>query len=109
MRFTGRCGSLSGSGGGADGEPLGLVWTSAAGCRSPDSLRLPIASELEGALADWLAEGLVRSDRVESFALRFGLVSQPVDQTQRLTLRSLVPAPGGARFRSDFISSSEEV
>ena len=45
----------------------------------------PIAGELEGALADWLGEGLVRRDGVEPFALRFGLVSQPVDQTQRLS------------------------
>ena len=39
-------------------------------------------------MADWLAEGLVRGDGGEPFALRFGLVSQPVEQTQRLTLRS---------------------
>ena len=41
----------------------------------------PFAGELEGALADWLGEGLVRRDGGETFALRFVLVSQTVDQT----------------------------
>ena len=54
----------------------------------PDPGLFPIAGELEGALADWLGEGLVRGDGGEPFALRLVLVSQPVDQTQRLTLRS---------------------
>ncbi len=44
--------------------------------RSPN-LRLPFAGELEGALADWLGEGLLRRNGGEPFALRFGLVSQP--------------------------------
>ena len=48
----------------------------------------PIAGKLEGALADWLGEGLVCGDGGEPFALRSVLVSQPVEQTQRLTLRS---------------------
>ena len=60
--------------------------------RSPN-LRLPFAGELEGALADWLGEGLVRRDGGEPFALRFGLVSQTVDQTQGLTLRSQFRSP----------------
>ena len=30
---------------------------------------LPVAGELQGALADWFAEGLVRRDGVEPFAL----------------------------------------
>ena len=55
--------------------------------RSPN-LRLPFAGELEGALADWLGEDLVRRDVGEPFALRFVLVSQPVDQTPSRTLRS---------------------
>ena len=50
------------------------------------NLRLPIAGELEGALADWLGEGLVRRDGGEPFALRFGLISQTVNQTQGFTL-----------------------
>ena len=48
----------------------------------------PIAGELEGALEDWLGEGLVCGDGVEPFALRLVLVSQPVDRTQRLTISS---------------------
>jgi len=49
-----------------------------------------------------LGEGLVRSDAVEPFGLRFVLVTQPVDQTQRLTLRERDESPrrpcvGGSR------------
>ena len=53
---------------------------------SLDALRLPFAGELEGALADWLGEGLVRRDGGETFARGLALGSQTVDQTQRLTL-----------------------
>ncbi|MCX7421592.1 MAG: hypothetical protein NT013_18880 [Planctomycetia bacterium] len=49
-----------------------------------DALRLP----LEGALADWLGEGLVRRDGGEPFARGLALGSLTVDQTQRLTLRT---------------------
>ena len=49
---------------------------------------LPIAGELQGALADGGAEGLVGGDGVEPCGLRFVVVSQEVNQTQRLTLRS---------------------
>ncbi len=49
-------------------------------------LRLPIAGELQGALADGGAEGLVGGDGVEPFGLRFVVVSQEVNQTQGLTL-----------------------
>ena len=55
--------------------------------RSPN-LRLPFAGELEGALADWLGEGLVRCDGGEPFARRLALGSQTVDQTQGLTRRT---------------------
>ena len=44
----------------------------------------PIAGELEGALADWLGEGLVRRDGGETFARGLALGSQTVDQTQWL-------------------------
>ena len=54
--------------------------------RSPN-LRLPFAGELEGALADWLGEGLVRRDGVEPFGRGLALGEQTVDQTQGLTLR----------------------
>ena len=46
---------------------------------------LPLASELQGALADGDAEGLVGGDGVEPFGLRFVVVSQEVNQTQSLT------------------------
>ncbi len=49
---------------------------------------LPFAGELQGALADGFAEGLVRREGGETFGLRVALVSQKVNQTQRLTLRS---------------------
>ena len=48
----------------------------------------PIAGELQGALADGFAEGLVGREGVEPFGLRLALVSQEVNQTQGLTLRS---------------------
>ena len=51
--------------------------------RSPN-LRLPIAGELQGALADGFAEGLVGGDDVEPFGLRLALVAQEVNQTQGL-------------------------
>ena len=50
--------------------------------------RLPIAGELQGALADGGAEGLVGGDGVEPFGLRFVVGSQDVKQAQGLTLRS---------------------
>ncbi len=57
--------------------------------RRPATTELfPFAGELEGALADWLGEGLVRCDGGETFARGLALGSQTVDQTQRLTLRS---------------------
>ena len=48
----------------------------------------PFAGELQGALADGFAEGLVGGDGVEPFGLRLVVVSQDVKQTQCLTLRS---------------------
>jgi hypothetical protein len=47
----------------------------------------PFAGELQDALADGFAEGLVGGDGVESAVaeLRLALVSQEVNQTQRLT------------------------
>ena len=50
------------------------------------TLSFPFAGELEGALADWLGEGLVRRDGGETFARGLALGSQTVDQTQRLSL-----------------------
>ena len=46
---------------------------------------LPIAGELQGALADGDAEGLVGGDGVEPFGLRLVVGSQEVNQTQGLT------------------------
>ncbi len=46
----------------------------------------PFAGELEGALAHWLGEGLVRCDGGETFARGLALGSQTVDQAQGLTL-----------------------
>ena len=51
-------------------------------------LRLPLAGELQGALADGGAEGWVGGDGGEPFGLRFVVGSQEVNQTQRLTRRS---------------------
>ena len=50
----------------------------------------PIAGELQGALADppRRTEGLVRGEGGEPFGLRLALVSQEVNQTQGLTLRT---------------------
>ena len=53
----------------------------------------PIAGELQGALADEGAEGLVGGDGVEPFGLRLVVGSQDVKQTQRLTLRSQLRSP----------------
>ena len=47
--------------------------------------RLPFAGELQGALADGGAEGLVGGEGVEPFGLRLALVAQEVKQTQGLT------------------------
>ena len=46
----------------------------------------PFAGELQGALADGSAEGLVGGEGVEPFGLRLALVAQEVNQTQGLTL-----------------------
>ena len=56
--------------------------------RKHGSLRLPFAGELQGALADGVADGLVGRDGVEPFGLGLVLVTQEVNQTQCLTLRS---------------------
>ena len=53
-----------------------------------DPKSLPLAGELQGALADGFAEGLVGGDGVEPFGLRLVVVAQEVKQTQSLTLRS---------------------
>ena len=64
------------------------------------TLRLPIASELQGALADGVAEGLVGGEGVEPFGLRLALVSQDVKQTQGLTRSSqLRQGSGNSEFR----------
>ena len=47
----------------------------------------PFAGELQGALADGFAEGLVRREGGEPFGPRVALGSQEVKQTQCLTLR----------------------
>ncbi len=66
------------------------------------NLWLPIAGELQGALADGFAEGLVRREGGEPFGLRLALVSQEVNQTQRLTLRSqLTESVSFKRRRTD--------
>ncbi len=49
---------------------------------------LPLASELERPLPNWLADRLVGGDGVEPFGLRFVVVSQEVNQTQGLTRSS---------------------
>ncbi len=62
--------------------------------RSPATTELfPFAGELEGALADWLGEGLVRRDGGEPFARGLALGSQTVDQTQGLALRTQFRSP----------------
>ena len=60
--------------------------------RSPN-LRLLFAGELQGALADGFAEGLVCREGGEPFELRLALGSQEVNQTQCLTLRSQLRCP----------------
>ena len=60
----------------------------AVGTESQPTLRLPLASELERPLPNCLADRLVGGDGVEPFGLRFVVVSQEVNQTQGLTLRS---------------------
>ena len=57
------------------------------------SVLFPLASELQGALADRFAEGLVRREGGEPCGLRLALVSQEVNQTQYLTLRSQLRSP----------------
>ncbi|MCX7418989.1 MAG: hypothetical protein NT013_05550 [Planctomycetia bacterium] len=52
----------------------------------------PFAGELQGALADGFADGLVRRDGGEPFGLRLALVTQEVNQTQSFTLRTQVAA-----------------
>ena len=59
----------------------------------------PFAGELEGALADWLGEGLVRCDGGETFDRGLALGSQDVMQTQGLTLRAQLRR---SRTRLDF-------
>ena len=54
----------------------------------PQRHLFPFAGELQGALADGFAEGLVRREGGEPFGLRLALVSQEVRQTQGLTLSS---------------------
>ena len=59
----------------------------AAGSGDPRRAQLlPIAGELQGALADGGAEGLVGGEGVEPFGLRLALVTLEVNQTQGLTL-----------------------
>jgi len=48
----------------------------------------PLAGELQGTLADGFAGSLVRRDGVEPFGLGLAPVTQEVNQTQGLTLRS---------------------
>lgn len=48
----------------------------------------PLASKPKRPLPNWLADRLVGGDGVEPFGLRLALVSQEVNQTQCLTLRS---------------------
>ena len=58
--------------------------------RSPNRFTthsFPLAGELQIALADGFAEGLVRRDGGEPFGLGLALGSQEVNQTQGLTLR----------------------
>ena len=70
----------------------------------------PFAGELQGTLADGFAERLVGGVGVEPFGLRLPLVSQEVNQTQGLTLRTQLPfgvlRVSGAlgSSRSDFLS-----
>lgn len=45
----------------------------------------PFASELQGALADGFAEGLVGRDDVEPFGLRLVLTLQPTNHAQHAT------------------------
>jgi len=53
----------------------------------------PLASELECPLPNCLADRLVGGDGVEPFGLRLVVVSQEVNQTQRLTLCSQLRCP----------------
>ena len=53
----------------------------------PDPGLFPFAGELQGALADGFAEGLVRREGGEPFGLRLALVSREVNQTQCIALR----------------------
>ena len=50
-------------------------------------------AKLQGALADAVVDGLVRGDGVEPFGLGLALVTQEVNQTQSLTLRSQLQSP----------------
>ncbi len=51
-------------------------------------LRLPLAGELQGALTDGFADGLIGGNGGEPFGLGLDSGTQKADQTQRLTLRS---------------------
>ncbi len=63
---------------------LFMVWPGPLGATG----LFPLAGELQGAVADGFADRLVRRDGVEPFGLGFALVTQEVNQTQCLTLRS---------------------
>src|SRR5712691_7646863 len=65
---------------------------------------LPVASELQGAVADGGAEGLVCRGGVEPFGLGLALVTQEVNQTQSLTLRSQFRRPRPRVPQSDRLS-----
>ena len=79
----------------------------AVGTESQPTLRLPLASELERPLPNCLAERLVGGDGVEPFGLRLVVVSQEVNQTQGLTLRShrVQAGPLGA-IHTDLVASN---
>jgi hypothetical protein len=53
-----------------------------------NNLLLPLAGELQGALADGVADRLVGRDGGEPGGLGLALVTQEVNQAQCLTLRS---------------------
>ena len=59
-------------------------------------LRLPLAGELQGALADRFGDGLIGGNGGETFGLGLALGTQIADQTQRFTLRQ---GSGTSEFR----------
>ena len=79
----------------------GCAKESKAGLTPRTPKLFPFAGELEGALADWLGEGLVRRDGGETFARGLALGSQTVEQTQGLT-------SGSPRARNDESKTSLE-